>query len=66
MRVIREGKKQGEVAKLFGVTRQAIGKWGRKYREGEKELFERKREGDPRKDGFIFLLPYPKGRIERR
>jgi len=34
IRAIRGGKKQVEVAKLFGVTRQAVGKWVKKYREG--------------------------------
>ena len=31
---IWDGKKQVEAAKLFGVTRQAIGKWLKAYRKG--------------------------------
>ena len=37
IKAVLEGKKQVEVAELFGVTRQAVGKWVKKYREGGKK-----------------------------
>jgi len=44
LRAIVKGEKQVEAAQLFGVTRQAVGKWVKKYREGGARLFERERE----------------------
>ena len=34
VKAVLDGKKQVEVAKLFCVTRQAVGKWMKAYREG--------------------------------
>jgi transposase len=42
------GKKQVEVAKIFGVSRQAVGRWLKMFRqEGEKSL-EAKQKGRPK------------------
>jgi len=45
IRAVRDGKKQVEAAKLFGVTRQAVGKWVRKYREGGHRALRAQRRG---------------------
>ena len=34
MKAVLDGKKQAEVAEVFGVTRQAVGKWVKAYRGG--------------------------------
>ena len=34
MKAVLAGKRQVEVANVFGVTRQAVGKWIKLYREG--------------------------------
>src|SRR3989304_3857668 len=34
VKAVLESKKQVEIAKIFGVTRQAVGKWVKAYREG--------------------------------
>lgn len=62
LRVIREGKKQVEVAKLFGVTRQAVGKWVRKYREGGERALRAKKRGRPEKGS---LLPWQAAQIAK-
>ncbi len=49
-----------EVAKLFGITRQAIGKWMKAYREGGVKKLKAKRKGRP-KGGF--LLPWQADQI---
>lgn len=57
-----EGKKQVEAAQLFGVTRQAVGKWVKKYREeGARALRARKR-GRPSKSA---LLPWQAAQIAK-
>lgn len=48
VQAVIEGKRQIEVAKIFGVTRQAVGKWIKKYRrDGEKSL-KAKQKGRPK------------------
>jgi transposase len=48
IKMVLEGKRQVEVAKKFGVTRQAVSKWLKAYRkEGEKAL-KAKRRGRPK------------------
>jgi transposase len=42
---VLDGRKQVEVAELFGVTRQAVGKWVKKYREGGKRALRAKKRG---------------------
>jgi len=48
LKAIQEGKKQVEVAKLFGVTRQAVGRWVKKYREGGEKALRAKKRGRPK------------------
>ena len=42
---VLNGRKQVEMAELFGVTRQAVGKWVKKYREGGKRALRAKKRG---------------------
>ena len=43
VKTVVTGKSQVEVAKIFGITRQALGKWINKYREdGAKSLKAKK------------------------
>jgi len=62
VKAVLDGKKQGEVAKIFGVTRQAVGKWVKKYREGGEKALEAKRRGRP-KGGS--LLPWQAAQIAK-
>ena len=55
---VLDGKKQVEVAEVFGITRQAVGKWVKTYREGGEKALKAKRRGRP-KGGS--LLPWPGG-----
>ncbi len=55
IKAILDGKNQIEVAELFGVTRQAVGKWMRAYREGGEKALQAKSRGRP-KGGY--LLPW--------
>ena len=48
IQAIRDGKKQEEAAQLFGVTRQAVGKWVKKYREGGEKALKAKKQGRPK------------------
>jgi transposase len=48
LKAIQEGKKQVEAAKLFGVTRQAVGRWVKKYREGGEKALRAKKKGRPK------------------
>ena len=59
---ILDGISQVEVAKLFGVTRQAVGKWVRAYREGGEKAIKEKRRGRP-KGGS--LLPWQAAQIAK-
>ncbi len=60
IQAIIDGKKQIEVAKIFGVTRQAVSKWENKFRrEGEKSL-KAKRKGRPKGSR---LLPWQAAQI---
>jgi transposase len=43
-----EGRKQVEVAELFGVTRQALGRWVKAYREHGEEALKGKPQGRPK------------------
>ena len=45
--VIEKGKKQNEVAELFGVTNQAINGWIKKYRAGGYRVLKAKSKGRP-------------------
>ena len=59
---ILDGKKQVEAAELFGVTRQAIGKWLKVYREGGSKAIKAKRQGRPRGGS---LLPWQSAQIAK-
>jgi len=62
IRAVRNGKKQVEVAQLFGVTRQAVGKWVKKYREGGHRALRAQRRG--RRRGLT-LQPWQAAQIAR-
>lgn len=49
---VLEGKKQTEVARIFGVTRHAVGKWVRAYRRGGAEALKARKRGRP-KGGWL-------------
>ncbi|RJR30951.1 MAG: IS630 family transposase [Desulfobacteraceae bacterium] len=59
---ILDGVTQIEVAKIFGVTRQAVGKWVAAYREGGEKALREKRRGRP-KGGS--LLPWQAAQIAK-
>ena len=59
---ILNGAKQVEVAKLFGVSRQSVGKWVAHYRKGGRKRLEAKRRGRP-KGGS--LLPWQAAQIAK-
>lgn len=45
---VRDGKTQVEIAKLFGVTRQAVGKWVKAYRAGGAKTLKATPRGRPK------------------
>ena len=47
-KAVLEGKSQVEVARIFGVTRQNVGKWIKKYRESGLQGLKAKRQGRPK------------------
>jgi transposase len=59
---ILSGTKQVEAAQLFGVTRQAIGKWVKAYREGGYKAIKAKPQGRPRGGS---LLPWQSAQIAK-
>ncbi|MFQ5878290.1 MAG: IS630 family transposase [Acidobacteriota bacterium] len=56
------GRTQVEVAQTFGVTRQAVGKWMKAYREGGARSLRAKRKGRPRGGS---LLPWQAAQIAK-
>jgi len=62
VKAVLEGKIQVEVAKVLGVTRQAVGKWVRAYRKGGEKALKAKRRGRP-KGGS--LLPWQAAQIAK-
>jgi transposase len=62
LKAIMDGKRQVEVAQLFGVTRQAVGKWVKKYREGGVRALRAKKRGRPSKKS---LLPWQAAQIAK-
>lgn len=62
VKAVLDGKKQVEVAKLFCVTRQAVGKWMKAYREGGTKALKAKKKGRP-KGGS--LLPWQAAQIAK-
>ena len=62
LRAIVKGEKQVEAAQLFGVTRQAVGKWVKKYREGGARALRAGKRGRPSKSS---LLPWQAAQIAK-
>jgi transposase len=62
IKAIKSGKTQVEVGKLFGVTRHAVGKWVKAYREGGEKALKAKQKGRP-KGGS--LLPWQSAQIAK-
>ena len=62
MKAVLDGKKQTEVAEVFGVTRQAVGKWVKAYREGGEKGIKARRRGRP-KGGS--LLPWQAAQVAK-
>jgi transposase len=62
MKAVLDGKKQTEVAEVFGVTRQAVGKWVKAYREGGEKALKARRRGRP-KGGS--LLPWQAAQVAK-
>ena len=62
IKAIKSGKTQIEVAKIFGVTRHAVGKWVKAYREGGEKALKAKPRGRP-KGGS--LLPWQSAQIAK-
>lgn len=48
VKAVMEGHKQVEVAKILGVSRHAVGKWARKFRQGGAKALKAKRKGHPK------------------
>jgi len=48
IRAVVDGRKQVEVAEIFGVTRQALGKWVKAYRQGGDKVLKARRRGRPK------------------
>jgi transposase len=48
IKAVMAGKKQGEVAEMMGVTRQAVGKWVSKFRRGGEKTLKARPKGRPR------------------
>jgi len=59
---VQAGEKQVEVAELFGVTRQALGKWVKTYRQKGIRALKAKRQGRP-KGGS--LLPWQSAQVAK-
>jgi transposase len=62
IKAILDGKMQIEVADILGVTRQAVGKWMSKYRQGGDKSLKAKQKGRP-KGGK--LLPWQATQIAK-
>lgn len=62
VKAVLEGKKQLEVAEIFGVTRQAVGKWVKAHRMGGIQALKAKKQGRP-KGGS--LLPWQAAQVAK-
>lgn len=62
VRAVMGGRKQIEVAEVLGVTRQAVGRWVKAFREGGEKALKGRRRGRP-KGGS--LLPWQAAQIAR-
>src|SRR5208337_1792641 len=48
IKAILDGKKQLEVAQILGVTRQTVGTWVKKFRNGGEKALKGQRKGRPK------------------
>jgi len=62
VKAVLDGKKQVEVAKLYGVTRRALSKWRKAYRNGGNSALKAKPKGRP-KGGL--LLPWQAAQVAK-
>ena len=62
VKAVLDGKKQLEVAEMLGITRQNVGKWVKKFRQGGEKALKAKRRGRP-KGGS--LLPWQAAQIAK-
>ena len=62
VKAVIDGAKQVEVAKLYGVTRRAVAKWLKSYRDGGFQALTAKPKGRP-KGGS--LLPWQAAQIAK-
>jgi len=62
IKAIKDGVTQVEVARLYGVTRQTVGRWVKAFREGGVKALKAKRRGRP-KGGS--LLPWQSAQIAK-
>jgi transposase len=62
VKAVIDGKKQVEVAKILGVTRQAVGQWVKMFRQGGEKSLKAKQKGRP-KGGS--LLPWQAAQIAK-
>lgn len=62
IKAVLDGKKQVAVAKILGVTRQAVGRWVKAYREEGSQALRAQKRGRP-KGGS--LLPWQAAQIAR-
>lgn len=62
MNAVTDHKKQVEVAKILGVTRQSVGRWVRDFREGGQKALKARKKGRP-KGGM--LLPWQAAQIAK-
>ncbi|MEW6171212.1 MAG: IS630 family transposase [Candidatus Omnitrophota bacterium] len=53
IQAVLAGSKQTEVAEMFGVTRQAVGKWYKKYKEEGIKSLKAKKQGKPKSEGKL-------------
>jgi transposase len=62
VKAVVEGKTRMEVARIFGVTRESVGAWVKRYKEGGRKVLKARRRGRP-KGGS--LLPLQAAQIVR-
>lgn len=62
VKAVFEGKTRMEVAHMFGVTRESVGVWVKRYKEGGRKVLKARRRGRP-KGGS--LLPWQAAQIVR-
>lgn len=62
VKAVSEGKTQVEVAKMLGITRQAVGKWISKFRQGGDKSLKAKQRGRPKGSA---LLPWQAAQIAK-